>query len=144
MNNFYDRFRVACAERGVTMSKVLRDLGKATSSVAVWKNGKYPQLDTAMQIAQYLNISLDELCYGTKGSNNTSTPSSIPTISVKGTRGSLKKLRRPKITVAKQSDLLTKNGQEWFSLISKIPADHQAPLKELLRSITKVDTTSDN
>lgn len=64
MNGIYEQFRDACANRETTLTQVLIALGKATGSTGSWKAGKFPQLDTAMEIAEYLHISLDELCYG--------------------------------------------------------------------------------
>ena len=67
MVDFYNNFRTACASRGKNITGVLRDLGRSDGSTGTWKAGKYPRLDTVMQMAEYLHISLDELCYGAEG-----------------------------------------------------------------------------
>lgn len=64
MNGIYEQFKEACASRDTTITQVLIAIGKATGSTGSWKSGKYPQLDTVMEIAEYLHMSLDELCYG--------------------------------------------------------------------------------
>lgn len=64
MNGIYDKFRAACSDRGTSITKVLNAIGKSDGSTGTWKAGKYPRLDTVMKIAEHLNISLDELCYG--------------------------------------------------------------------------------
>lgn len=67
MEEIYKRFKNACASRGTTITQVLNAIGKSNSSTGSWKNGKFPRLDTVMEIAEYLHISLDELCYGIDG-----------------------------------------------------------------------------
>lgn len=64
MSGIYDKFKDACAARDTTITQVLNALGKSSGSTGTWKSGKYPRIDTVMEIAEYLHISLDELCYG--------------------------------------------------------------------------------
>lgn len=67
MSGIYDKFKDACASHGTTITQVLNAIGKSDGSTGTWKAGKYPRLDTAMEIAKHLHISLDELCYGYDG-----------------------------------------------------------------------------
>lgn len=68
MTTIYDRFRDACASRGTNITTVLNELGKSDGSTGAWKAGKSPRLETAMEIAEHLGMSLDELVYGTGSS----------------------------------------------------------------------------
>lgn len=61
---FYDNFVAACCNKGTTLTGLLKKLGKSTGSTGTWRDGKYPKLDTVMEMAEYLDISLDELVYG--------------------------------------------------------------------------------
>ncbi len=61
---FYDNFKAACARKGTTITAVLAEIGRASGDAGGWKMGKYPRLDIVTEIADYLNISLDELVYG--------------------------------------------------------------------------------
>lgn len=61
---FYDQLLRACERRNVTVTQLLRDLGRAEGNTGNWKAGKFPRLDFTIEIAEYLHISLDELVYG--------------------------------------------------------------------------------
>lgn len=67
MAGIYENFRRACASRGTTISQALNEICKSTGSTGTWKAGKYPRLDTAMELAAHLRMSLDELYYGPDG-----------------------------------------------------------------------------
>ena len=66
--SLYENFRHACSTRGTNVSAILRECGRSTGNTGAWKAGAFPRLDVAMDIADYLGISLDELCYGVEGS----------------------------------------------------------------------------
>lgn len=61
---FYDNFNEICKKKGTTITGVLKSIGKSTGSTGTWRDGKYPKLDTVMEMADYLGVSLDELVYG--------------------------------------------------------------------------------
>ena len=61
---FYDNFKAACERKGTTITAVLADIGRASGNTGGWKMGKFPRLDIVMEIAEYLQISIDELVYG--------------------------------------------------------------------------------
>ena len=69
---FYDNFNNICKAKGTTLTGVLKALGKSTGSTGTWREGKYPKLDTVMEMAEYLGVSLDELVYGIAHSNELS------------------------------------------------------------------------
>lgn len=61
----YNKLREACAAKHTTISRALQDCGRSDSNTGQWKAGSFPRLDAAMDLAEHLGISLDELCYGT-------------------------------------------------------------------------------
>ena len=61
---FYDNFNEVCRQKGTTITGVLKALGKSTGSTVTWREGKFPKLDTVMEMAEFLGVSLDELVYG--------------------------------------------------------------------------------
>ena len=61
---FYDNFNEVCRQKGTTITGVLKALGKSTGSTGTWREGKFPKLDTVMEMAEFLGVSLDELVYG--------------------------------------------------------------------------------
>ena len=62
--NIYNEFRDACHRHGKSLSAVLQEIESPTSVTGGWKKGQSPRLFTAMRISEYLDMSLDELCYG--------------------------------------------------------------------------------
>nr|WP_300649481.1 hypothetical protein [uncultured Anaerobutyricum sp.] len=101
---FYDNFKAACKRKGTNMTVVLSELGYSTSSTGSWKAGSFPRLDIAINIANHLEISLDELVYGI---NN--APS----------------------RTRKNEQVI---DQEWIDIISHIPPERQQICKDFLRT----------
>ncbi len=67
-DNFYENFRIACSDRGTTITEALRAIGRATSNTGTWKLGKYPNLEVVLELAEHLHMSLDELVKGSEAS----------------------------------------------------------------------------
>lgn len=102
---FYDNFKAACERHGTNITNVLKELGRASGNTGTWKIGGYPKLDIVMQIAEYLQISTDELIYG-KG-------------------------QAPYADTHKNElDI----DEEWVEIISHIPEDRQQMCKDFLRT----------
>ena len=101
---FYDNLKAACSRKGTNITTVLAEIGRASGNTGGWKVGKFPRLDIVMEIAEQLNISLDELVYGPGKSS-----CSIPT----------------------QNNEL---DSEWVEIISQIPEDRQQLCKDFLRT----------
>lgn len=60
--DFYDIYAKLCLENGVTPSYVAHQIGISRGTVSAWKNKGYtPKSDIVTKIAQYFNISADEL-----------------------------------------------------------------------------------
>ena len=103
---FYENARAACARKGTTLTEVLKAIGRSTGATGAWKSGMLPKMDIAIELADYLEISLDELVYGPER---------------------LQKWLPP----APPSDL-TEEQQEWLDILSGIPDDRKQMCKDFL------------
>ncbi|MBU5481782.1 hypothetical protein [Blautia sp. MSJ-19] len=101
---FYDNFKAACEREGTTITTVLAEIGRASGNTGGWKVGKFPRLDIVMEIAEYLQISLDELVYGLG--------------------------KAPYSNKTQNCEL----SSEWGDIISQIPEDRQQLCKDFLRT----------
>lgn len=59
----YDNFRNVCKRKGTNLTAVLKSIGCSSGSTGRWKNGGSPTIDIVIKIANYLDVSLDELVY---------------------------------------------------------------------------------
>ena len=59
--NFYERFISLCNKVGKTPSRVAMEIGLSKPTVNRWKNGSSPTDATAMKIAEYFGVSIQEL-----------------------------------------------------------------------------------
>lgn len=65
MDESYKNFEALCKTNNVTVYKVCKETGIATSTTSMWKSGKStPKVDKLMAIANYFNVSLDYLLTG--------------------------------------------------------------------------------
>ena len=58
---FYQRLRKLCKEKGITVTKMVNELGLSSANLSNWKSGRLPKTEIAFKIAEYLNISVYEL-----------------------------------------------------------------------------------
>lgn len=61
---FYDRLKKKCSEKGVTVTKMLHDIGLSSANTGYWKKGQIPKGDALLKISKYLDISIDTLLTG--------------------------------------------------------------------------------
>ena len=54
---FYTTLKEVCANKHTSPTKVCVDLKMSKSNVTNWKDGKYPRLDTVIEIANHLHIN---------------------------------------------------------------------------------------
>lgn len=106
--NFYENVRAACAQKGTTLTEVLKAIGRSTGSTGTWKSGVLPKMEVAIEIADYLGISLDELVYGAEH-----LAKWLPEV---------------------PSSDLTEEQQEWLDILSQIPDDRKQMCKDFLRT----------
>lgn len=58
---FYEIFVNLCAQKGVSASFVVQQIGLNKSSATYWKNGSVPKGDTLQKLADYFGVSSDYL-----------------------------------------------------------------------------------
>jgi len=61
---FFERLKKACFDKGITVSRLLRELGFSSSSVTYWRKGSVPKIDKLVKISQYLDVSVEYLIEG--------------------------------------------------------------------------------
>lgn len=64
--NFYSNFVKLCNSVGKSPSRVVLEIGGTKSAITRWKNGSSPTDATAMKIAEYFGVSVEELTGETK------------------------------------------------------------------------------
>lgn len=68
---FYETLKMVCKERNTSVSAMLKELGLSTGSTGNWKNGQLPKGEILIQIANYLDTSIDYLIFGEYRTNLT-------------------------------------------------------------------------
>ena len=58
---FYDNFSSLCEKNGISKSKVIEEIGLSTGNLPKWRKGGIPKAEILTKIADYFNISIDEL-----------------------------------------------------------------------------------
>ena len=59
--NFYNNFVRLCNSVGKSPSRVVLEIGGTKSAITRWKNGSTPTDATAMKIAEYFGVSIQDL-----------------------------------------------------------------------------------
>lgn len=59
--NFYENFVRLCNSVGKSPSRVILEIGGTKSAITRWKNGSSPTDATAMKVAEYFGVSVQEL-----------------------------------------------------------------------------------
>ena len=63
---FWDNFYTLCTKNGTSPNAVAKKLDVSSGSVTAWKNGTNPRPAVLKKIAEYFNISVEELISGQK------------------------------------------------------------------------------
>lgn len=58
---FYDKFVSLCSARGISPTDAANTLRLGTSSVANWKKGGHPRLDTVQKVADFFGVPASSL-----------------------------------------------------------------------------------
>ena len=58
---FYDVFTALCDSKKVSKSKVLEEISVSTGNLPKWRKGGTPKAEILNKIADYFNITVDEL-----------------------------------------------------------------------------------
>ena len=61
MSSFIDNVKTLCKERGISVSKMIKDLSLAHGNVTNWNKGTVPKGKTLDKIADYFGVSTDYL-----------------------------------------------------------------------------------
>lgn len=64
--SFYNNFVKLCNKVGKSPSRVVLEIGGTKSAITRWKNGSSPTDATAMKIAEYFGVPVEELTGETK------------------------------------------------------------------------------
>lgn len=66
---FWDNYITLCEKDNKSPNKVAAEIGCSSGSVTAWKQGRLPRKSTLVQIAEYFNVTVDELL-GNKPAQN--------------------------------------------------------------------------
>lgn len=137
--SFYGSLQIACKSRGTNISRVLTECGRTNGNMGAWKKGVLPNFEIVIEIAEHLNISLDELCYGPgyapatdltdEEKNWLSLFKRIPV----NRRQVCEDFLRTHITENKK-ELYDEGQREWLNIISHIPEDRQQLCKDFIKT----------
>lgn len=58
---FWDNFLSYCTKKGKSPNAVAKELGFSSGSVTAWKNGTNPRSSAVVKIANYFNVSVEDL-----------------------------------------------------------------------------------
>ena len=58
---FYDRLKLICEERGVSLRSLALTIGTTSSTFGTWRSGAVPSITFLVKIADYFNVSCDWL-----------------------------------------------------------------------------------
>lgn len=58
---FYDNFKTLCEKEGSTPTGIAKKLGFSGNAAYTWKNGKSPTAKTLQKIADYFNVTVNDL-----------------------------------------------------------------------------------
>lgn len=73
---FYDNLLRICDEKGIKVTNLLKTLGMSTGNLSKWsRDGYVPRSATVKKMADYLEVSVDELLY--EQSDNSSESASL-------------------------------------------------------------------
>ena len=63
---FWNNFIFYCAKNNKAPNTVAKELNLSSGSITAWKNGVKPRLTTLSKIADYFNITIEDLTDGEK------------------------------------------------------------------------------
>ena len=109
---FYDNIRSVCESKGTTITQALEAIGRSTGSTGRWKTGQLPTLTILMELADYLDSTLDELVYGHDAAME----------------------RLCRIQNVPVNLTLTNEQKEWLELMDAIPESRRDACRDFLRT----------
>lgn len=67
--NFYERIKLLCEKKGITLTEMVKKLDMSTSMPTKWKNGLIPNGETLIKLSDFLGESIDYLLCRGENSN---------------------------------------------------------------------------
>lgn len=64
----YQKIKALCEKRGISISFLEKELGLSNGSISKWASSM-PRVDSAIRVAKYLKVSIDDLVPGKDESN---------------------------------------------------------------------------
>ena len=58
---FWKKYKILCYEKGLSPNAVAKELSISSGTVTRWKNGSEPQAANLEKIADYFNVTVDDL-----------------------------------------------------------------------------------
>ena len=125
--NFYENFIGLCNKAGKTPSRVAIEVGLSKPTVNRWKNGSTPTDATAMKVAEYFGVSIQEL----------TGEATIGDLAYEVCRdqGLVESPLKKEKTTAENSDGLTESHLKLLELAKGLPEDKAELLLQLMRSM---------
>lgn len=125
--NFYERFVCLCNKVGKTPSRVAMEIGLSKPTVNRWKNGSCPTDATAMKIAEYFGVSIQEL----------TGEADLGDMLYEAARdnGLVKSPFEKEKSTATKDDGLTESQRKLFNLAKDLPEEKAELLLQLMQSM---------
>ena len=125
--NFYERFVGLCNKVGKTPSRVAMEVGLSKPTVNRWKNGSSPTDATAMKIAEYFGVSVEEL----------TGEADLGDLLYEATRdhGLVQSPFKKESPTAEMGDGLTESQRKLFELAKNLPEEKAEILLQLMQSM---------
>ena len=79
LSDLVDRIEVTIKEKKLTFNRVEHELGFGNGTIKRWKE-QSPRLDKLIKVAEYLNVSLDYIAFGTLQTDNSTNGVDIPSL----------------------------------------------------------------
>lgn len=67
---FYDNLKAACANKGISVTAMLKKFKISTSNGTAWKNGASPSADIVVRFSEFLGVTTDFLLKGITPNDN--------------------------------------------------------------------------
>ena len=125
--NFYERFVNLCNKIGKTPSRVAMEVGLSKPTVNRWKNGSSPTDATAMKVAEYFGVSIQDL----------TGDASIGDIAYEVCRdqGLVDSPFKKEESTVTADDGLTESQRKLFNLAKDLPEEKAELLLQLMQSM---------
>lgn len=125
--NFYESFIGLCNKVGKTPSRVALEIGLSKPTVNRWKNGSTPTDATAMKLAEYFGVTVQEL----------TGEADLGDMLYEAARdhGLVESPFKKEKSTVTEDDGLTESQRKLFKLAKELPEDKAELLFQLMQSM---------